>query len=386
MVVCAANMRFPQPAMVRCMPRDGARHVPELTAELERRLVWRLAQEWAELNWSLFGNVLRPVALGLLEGRSRLGQWCAADRSIGLSREAILARPWLDTIETLKHEMAHQYVDEVLGGEPTPHGPRFRQVCQMRGIDPAATGGDPSTVGPSKEDRIIDRVRKLLALAESSNQHEAELAASTAQRLILKFNIDIDARTPDQDRPYAYAHLGKPTGRVQAHQQHLASLLLEHFFVRAIWVSTYDPLADKKGTVLEICGRPENLQMAEFVHDFVLRTAERLWRAHKKAHRITSDRERRAFIAGAVSGFSAKLREKRAEAQREGLVWVGDAGVAAYMRRRHPRTRTCRGSEQSHADAYARGQSAGRTIVLSRPVSSGGGSGGARRALPSGRG
>jgi hypothetical protein len=363
----------------------GNRSVPELTAELERRLLLRLMTEWVDLNWSLFGDAMRPASLLLLDGHGRLGQWSACDRTIGLSRAAVLERPWLDTIETLKHEMAHQFVDEVLGGEPEPHGPKFRRVCALRGIDPAATAGPAQGVATTKQDRIIDRVRKLLALAESSNQHEAELAASTAQRLILKFNVDLDARSGAGEQVYGYAHLGEPTGRLQAHQRQLASLLIEHFFVQAIWVSTYRPLEDKAGTVLEICGRPENLQMAEFVHDFVLRTVERLWKEHKKAKGIRSDRDRRSFMAGAVAGFSAKLRAKRAEAQREGLVWVGEAGVETYMRRRHPRTRSSRGTGRGRAEAYAQGQSAGRTIVLSRPMTSGPGAGGSPRALRGGR-
>lgn len=359
--------------------------IPELTAELETRLMRQLADEWEDLNWHLFHDVMRPPQLLLIDGQSRLGQWCRDDRTIGLSRRAILERPWYETLETLRHEMAHQFVDEVLGGEDQPHGPRFRRVCEQRGIDPAATAGAVPTAVASEEDRIIARVRKLLALAESSNQHEAELAASTAQRLILKFNIDVQARARTRDRAYAHAQVGVPSGRVQAHQRNLAALLIEHFFVRGIWVSTYSPLEGKTGSVLEICGRPENLQMAEFVYDFVLRTVERLWNEHKKARGIKSNRDRRSFLAGAIAGFSAKLREKRGEAQREGLVWVRDAGVDAYVKRRHPRLVSSRSRSQGHREAYAQGKSAGRTIVLSRPMTSGPESGGARRALPSGR-
>jgi hypothetical protein len=367
--------------MAQVLPSEP---VAQLTAELENKLLERLMSEWDDLNWSLFRSTLRPPQFILLDGDSRLGEWCRTDRSIGLSRRAIVERPWSDTLETLKHEMAHQFVDEVLGGDEAPHGPRFRQVCIDRGIDPAATAGPAPRVDASREDRIIDRVRKLLALAESSNQHEAELAASTAQRLILKFNIDLKSRPRPTDA-YAHAHVGVPTGRVQVHQRTLASLLIEHFFVRGIWVTTYQPLEGKKGTVLEICGRPENVQMAEFVHDFVLRTVERLWKEHKKAHGIRSNRDRRSFMAGAVSGFSAKLREKRAEAQREGLVWVRDAGVDAYVKRRHPRLVSCGYRPKGDRNAYAQGHSAGRTIVLSRPMTSGS-DGGPRKALPRGRG
>jgi hypothetical protein len=230
---------------------------------------------------------------------------------------------------------------------------------------------------------VIARVRKLLALAESSNRHEAELAASTAQRLMLKFNIDL-SRRPSVEA-FAFAHLGVPTGRVQAHQRHLGALLIDHFFVRGVWVTTYLPQTDRTGSVLEICGRPENVKMAEFVYDFLSRTIERLWGEHKKSRGLRSDRDRRAFLTGAVEGFSAKLDARRTQARREGLVWVGDAGAKDYMRRRHPRLRSIRTAGQQHRQAYADGESAGRTIVLSHPMTSRAEDAAPRRALPRGR-
>jgi hypothetical protein len=358
--------------------------VSELTAELETRMLRRLATEWDELNWHLFHDAMQPPLLRLLDGDARLGEWSREDRTIALSRRAILERPWLETLEVLKHEMAHQFVDEILGGEERPHGPRFVRVCQLRGIDPAARAAASTSTPEHRDDRVIARVRKLLALAQSSNQHEAELAASTAQRLILKFNLDVQSRSSPRDDAYHFAYVGVPTGRVAAHQRALASLLIEHFFVRGIWVSTYLPHTGKSGSVLEICGRRENLQMAQFVHEFVSRTVDRLWLEHKKARGMRSNRDRRSFLAGAVAGFAAKLRSKRADHQREGLVWVGDAGVKDYVRRRHPRLRSVRSSAQERREAYADGQSAGRTIVLSRPVTSSAEPGSAPRALPAG--
>jgi hypothetical protein len=363
----------------------GNARIGELTAELERRILRRLALEWEDLNWSLFRSTLRTPQLRLLAAASRLGEWCAADRTIGISRHAVLEHAWLEVVEILKHEMAHQFVDEILGGEEHPHGPRFVRVCQDRGIDPAATGMPAAPTEAQAEDRVIARVRKLLALAESSNQHEAELAASTAQRLILKFNLDLQSRARTGDEAFRFAWVGVPTGRVQAHQRYLGALLIEHFFVKGVWVSAYLPETDKVGSVLEICGRPENVQMAEFVHDFLSRTIERLWVEHKKAQGMTSNRDRRAFLTGAVAGFGAKLEEKRRDARREGLVWVGDAGVREYVHRRHPRLHSVRSSAQDHREAYAHGQSAGRSIVLSRPMTSSTDDASPRRALPRGR-
>lgn len=362
--------------MAHAAPRSA-----ELQAKLENRVIRRLAVEYDDCNWAYFKDALRRPQLRLTDTTSRLGEWSSEDRAIGVSRSAALDLPWLEVVEILKHEMVHQFVDEVLGGEDRPHGPRFVQACRARGIDPSATHRRDAAADPQPEDRVISRVRKLLALAESSNQHEAELAASTAQRLILKFNLDLDEGPPHDEADFAFAHVGTPSGRVQAHQRRLGRLLIAHFFVRGVWVKHYDPHDDKTGSVLEICGRPENVQLAQFVYDFVSRTIERLWVEHKRERGIRSNRDRRAFLAGAVAGFHGKLDAQRVVHQREGLVWRGDAGVEAYVARRFPRLRSVRYSGGTVNGAYVDGQRAGKEIVLSRPVSAQGGHG-RPRALP----
>ncbi len=352
-----------------------------LTVELEAMLLRRLKYEWVQINWALFGDAMRQPVFELIDSTALLGQWRPGQRTIAISRVAACTRPWVETLETLKHEAAHQYVHEILGADESPHGPLFRKVCAARGIDGRATQvAQPDASDGGRQSRVVVRVRKLLALAESSNRHEAELAASTAQRIMLKYNLDLQQASSSAADDCSQLWLGEPTGRVQAHMRQLAVLLIEHFFVEAIWVPVYRPLEGKRGSVLEICGRPENLAMAEYVHDFVLRSADRLWREHKRASGLRSDRDRRSFLAGAVVGFAQTLGSKQSEARREGLVWVGDAAVQSFFRRRHPRTTSSSRSMSGSRAAYDHGQSAGRSIVLSRPVSNGPSHGG-RRAL-----
>jgi hypothetical protein len=296
---------------------------------------------------------------------------------------------WVDVIATLEHEMAHQFVDEVYGGEPEPHGPLYRKICKQLGIDFHARMR-PSDATPRGDERVIAKVRKLLALAQSSNQHEAELAANLARKVIHRFNLDMLEASkhvgPNADTSaYARCTLGRPTGRRQPYESAIASLLIEHFFVRAVWLEHYDARTGKRGSILELLGRPENLQMAEFVYDFVLQTAERLWKDHKRERGIKGDKDRRVFLFGVVRGFSNKLRKERKIDEQEGLVWVPDAGLDQFTERRHPRLVSGRSTTISNADAYARGREAGATIVLHKPVETGS-SGGARKALPGAKG
>ena len=122
--------------------------------------------------------------------------------------------------------------------------------------------------------RVFERVARLLALAESPSVHEAEAAMAAAQRLMLKRNVEQKAAGAPQD--YAFRHLGEPsTTRAFEWDRLLASILAKHFFVEVIWVPVYRAREGKRGSVLEICGTPDNLEMAEFAYAFLRHTAER---------------------------------------------------------------------------------------------------------------
>ena len=340
----------------------------KLTAELEHALMRELAAEYRRLNAELFRGRLSPPTLELSDGTGRLGCWHADRRSIELSRSALLAHGWGVVSEVLKHEMAHQYVSEVLGEQETAHGPAFRGVCTRLGIDPAATGVPHGALKDETEQRLIDRIAKLLALAESPNAHEAEAAASAAQRLMLKYNLDVGGSPAT--RAYGFLHVGRPTGRVSEAERMLAMILARYFFVEVIWVPVYRVLEGKRGTVLELCGSPANLAMADYVHAFLTNTAEQLWAEHKRQTRTPSNRDRRVFLAGVMTGFSEKLANQTTQHREEGLVWVKDADLGAYLRTRHPRIQHVRYAGNRKNEAYAHGKAAGRRIVLRKGVSS----------------
>jgi len=356
--------------------------VAKLTIELERALLQELSATFFDINSRYFRRALKKPTFELSDASDRLGRYDAEHQVIEISRKLVLEKPWGVVVEVLKHEMAHQYVREVLGktDEP-PHGPSFRKVCEKLGIDGAASGMPEAKETSEAENRILDRVAKLLALAESPNVHEAQAAATAAQRLMLKHNLDLaEARAK---RGYSFRHLGKPSGRISEAERWIANILREHFFVETIWVPAYRPADGKSGRVLEICGTPANLELASYVYDFLLNAGERLWIAHKKAKRIRSDRDRRTFIAGVMAGFREKLLSERRENEKAGLVWVGDAELGRYYRRRHPSIRHTKHEGSARNEAHAQGRAAGRKLVLHRGVEAGATSSG--KLLTSGR-
>jgi hypothetical protein len=342
---------------------DRRTAVEELSARLEEQCLRALAVEWFGINALFFRERLVRPQFALVRERGRLGYWDRGSRTLAISLACVLEHPWPVVVDVLKHEMAHQYVDEVEGvyGE-TAHGPRFREVCARLGIDPRASGTRPREA--SDDDRVIEKVARLLALAGSSSEHEAEAARTAARRLMLKHNVE----APGGRRDYGTRVLGEAKGRTSEHERRVGSLLGEHFFVEVLWIPVYVPATGKRGHVLEIAGTEANLAMAEYAFAFIHRAAEDSWKAHKKAHGVRGNGDRRAYLAGVVAGFHRRLDDDAKQTRDAGLVWVGDADLQRFFRERHPRIVHVRRGSQAGREAFGAGQVEGRKLVLHRPV------------------
>lgn len=338
-----------------------------LTSELETALLRELRETWREINNNHFRGRLRSPVFMLSDVASRLGQWDSSKRTISIHRDMVLRKPWAMVREVLKHESAHQFVNEVLGiHDQSAHGPAFEAVCREHGFDHRANGLPEVPSDEPSDSPILRRIKRLLALAESPNLHEAEAAMNAAQRLMLKHNIDKTVAAASEG--YSFIHLGKTSGRVEAAEHVLAGILGQHFFVDPIWVPSYLPAEGRGGRILEVAGTPSNLEVARYVHGFLLETAERLWREHKHHHGITKDADRRRFLVGVMMGFDEKLKTANKENQREGLIWVGDPNLEAYSKKRYPRRRGGSGIGVPLTQAFEHGRQAGRMIVLHKTM------------------
>lgn len=357
--------------MVRAMDREI------LTAELEAALLRELRDCFDGENHLRFGRRLTPPVFALSDSAARLGQWVRATRRLELSRALVVERPWPEVLTVLQHEMAHQFVDEVLGvRDESAHGETFQRVCAERGIDARAAGAPVAAEG-AEVDRVLERIRKLLALAGSSNQHEAELAMRKAHELMLRHNVEEAAARGE--RSFEVRHVGDPLRRASRVEADVVALLSQFFFVKVIRVPVWMVMHGRRGLVFEIIGTRPNVEMACHVYAFLLATAERLWRENRGDRRVQSGRDRLQYQSGVVRGFHEKLAAERTELRGTGLVWVRDARLDAAYRARHPRITTQRRRVRV-SGAHAAGREAGRTVVLHKPVEHGS-SGGSPRLL-----
>jgi hypothetical protein len=339
--------------------------------QLQAAWVRELRRAYDIYNWNYVGNKLRPPLIRLGTSLGRLGEWDAASRTLTISEQHILSHPWESVLETLRHEMAHQFVAEVLGmPQVTPHGEHFQKACRILRAE-AASRAVPGELGrlegsDSERDRMLARVRDLLQLARSPNEHEAASAMRMAHKFLLKYNLSLAEL--ESRRDYEVRYLGKCSARIQEWEYTLAQILQDHFFVLVIWTFSYDPVLDRRGRMLQVCGTQENCEIAEYVHRYIVNIADPLWRAHRSASAGSSGTKLQ-YLAGLLHGFQMKLEmEKKSLKEEQGLIWLGDRGLDEFFRHLHPRIRHSSLSGVERGEGYRAGIRDGRNLVIRRGI------------------
>ncbi|HSA54091.1 MAG TPA: SprT-like domain-containing protein [Gemmatimonadaceae bacterium] len=117
-------------------------------------------REWHErYNIRHFDGRLSRIPLRISRRMTaRLGQYristCAGERSeIVIARRHIERHGWHEALDTLLHEMVHQWQHE--SGLPVDHGPAFRRKALEVGTAPSATRPARSPLQPRRADDIF---------------------------------------------------------------------------------------------------------------------------------------------------------------------------------------------------------------------------------------
>lgn len=318
---------------------------------------------------------------------SHWGMWTAKTREMSFSRHLVTERPWNEVLEVLKHEMAHQFVSEVLHLDTeVSHGSTFQGVCKKYSID-AAPRGIPGANNLTTTNHIVEKIQHLLKLSENAGatEGEKEAAATAAHSMMLKYNIALQEKNETID--YTIRYLGGVTGRIQAYMSEIANLLSKYYFVEIIWMTSRDPRTGKDGHELEISGTEDNVEVAEYVHNFLSRAAVEAW--EKKfadpAFKLQLNDEfsrgfargtftsprgfnisaRSNFLAGFIMGFRAQLKQASVQEVEQGLVLAKDTGLEEFYHNRHPHIRhLSRGAGQVNSQIRNSGFVAGNNLKM----------------------
>jgi len=357
---------------------------------------WRrqLAQEYRHLCW-LYRVRLTVPLFEIRDGQSRAGSWSPGQETLSLASWLIRDHSWDVVLEVLKHEMSHQYVQQVMGrGDEMPHGPAFQEACDRLGVHPefrVSQGAIPRLLGKEghKSCAMLSKGEKLFALAQSANEHEASLAMEKANALLRRYNLERLDRQSATD--YDYLIINPGARRIGAHQRLIAAILKDFFYVNVVVARQFEAKSGETLRVIELTGAKENLAVAVHVYHFLVRRLEYLWQEYRKCTGA-SGREKNSYWLGVLNGFREKLTLQDRQAMRatgneteSSLVCASDPGLIRYYRSRYPRLRTVQhNGPRVQADIYQAGQKEGKQLVIHKGVGAEGGGGNMGRLLVEG--
>src|SRR3990167_2934961 len=219
------------------------------------------------------------------------------------------------------------------------------------------------------EERILDRIKKLQALAGNNpNEAEAQAAAAKVQAMLFEHNLemrDIEGHTL-QGKEEAYE---KMEHHLDANSLTMKwKSVLYHGVAKHNFCQTGRHPGTRK---LLMIGKRSNLDAVIYLSEYLIREIERL--ASLEVRHVLSQKAvwKREFCYGAASRILARLREEREQAARStaqstALVVVSDRELKQAVAVHFPRLCTSYNRGSTRTGGYEAGRSAGAGIGLPR--------------------
>lgn len=220
-----------------------------------------------------------------------------------------------------------------------------------------------------EQDKVLEAIRRCLALSESSNEHEAASAAAKAQELLFKYNLFMAQVEATADSSEKKTKVGeeiysvitpKNQGRWKAT---LISRIARYNFCDLVFYG--------KNRVM-IIGKPHNILVVQELYLWIVEQMKdiitKACREYTGYDRIPTFR--RSFLESAVMTIGNRLYRQWEESQEESeastaLVVVTGIELADYVAKRFPDLKNARMSRGSGSgDGHQAGREAGERVNL----------------------
>jgi len=349
--------------------------------ELTKLWTVRLYDDYKDILYWHRIKMETPI-IRIVDYKTFWGRWNPEQNTIEISRTLITSYPWHVVLDVLKHEMAHKYVSAFYK-DADRHGPYFKKACDSLGVPEWARSASGTlennnaidwrndTILDTTEDRMLQRIEKLLALAESANEHEASLAMQRVQEIYARYNVD---RIKDK-RPakMVYSTITRGLKKISAAEAKIFSILHEFFFVEVIYLDSFNAAKGQSIKAVEILGTRENILTSEYIYHFLWNHLELLWQEFKKSHRVSS-KEKRSYQLGLLNGFSTKLKNQEiipVEMRSQTLTIKNmDLQLNEFTKMRHPSvSRTSTSRSGVNGNTYHAGEARGKNINIHKGIS-----------------
>ncbi len=324
---------------------------------------------------------LRPCLIQIQPTTQYWGCWNSKTRHIVIAEKLVTDYEWHDVVGVLIHEMAHQYADEILGNTQTAHGDVFQQACLKVGVPfyfaksqvhlHQHTLDWRQTQPFSEEEKRLEKIRKLLNLASSANEHEASLAMNRVREIQARYQLE---QISTHSGEFYHSYIKTQRKRLHTYEQKIMSILVNHYMVEVIVGTIYCPTKNTHLRSIELIGRKENVLMADYVFEFLKTYIQTKVLEKRKTTTPFPPSDAKAYQLGILTGFDEKLTQQledseSTELQQALTLFSKDPQMKDYVAKIHPRLISVSSKARlKNQDFFETGRKDGRSLTINRPL------------------
>ena len=311
----------------------------------------------------LFKNHSYPLHFIVFEDSKKIGYFSQKIYEIGINKSLMFQLSDKILKDIIRHEIGH-LLTWLEYGEVQAHGNEYRKTCEKYGwkqdvmnskIDLTLSENFSRSLS---EEKIYQKVIKLLKLSSSSNIYEAELATTKANELIINYNlksISLSSLDKNEEKISMCRVLEgkKSTGKFQAIYE-----ILQDFYVAPVF-NHY-----KSGFYLEITGTEFNVKLGEYVAHFLNHELDYLWETNRKQQSLSGIREKNSFMRGVAKGMREKIKKQKvAIGNSKDLITI-ERSLKFYTDRVYKRLSSKAVSNSLSQRAHDSGVNAGKELTI----------------------
>lgn len=328
----------------------------------------------------LWRGYLYPLHFVCFEDPKKLGYFQASSYQLGLHKKLMYLAKDEVLKNILRHELAHFYTF-LLHGERfhhmDAHGEEFHSVCKKFSWGPEVSRAysdleqDNLAVANDIEfEKVKEKIKKLLALSQSENIHEAEAATLKANEYLLKYNLKgiTENEFKEDDLGETIVATVYTAKRMNATLNGLYDVL-QFFHVQPVINRTGE------GVKLDVVGSRLNVDVADYITKFLSTEFELLWKKAQKELGFKGLKKKNSYLYGVANGLSLKLKAERQvlkNSPRGKDLIVLEGQLQSRVRMAFPRL-SRQQSSQASLDPFAhqKGRQDGNSIQIRPGVSQG---------------
>ena len=325
-----------------------------------------------------YQGILYPLNIVVFEDNSRLGYFDSRSYELGLSKKLMYLAHDEVLKNVIRHELAH-FMCYLVHGPQVLHGEEFHIVCKRFGWNAEVYSAyanielennkiqNTVQTENEKSEKLLSRLKKLLALASSSNIYERELATLKANQLLLEHNLDLSkSKSIDADEEIVYVK--RVITAIRKSSKHIAIYeILKTFFVSPVF-------SHGRGIFyLEVIGDKSSVELADYVAHFLNTELDVLWReTQKEDPKLKGKSSKNSFFNGVAKGYVEKI-EKQKSTLVTGMDLVAiEKNIQRNLKIVYPRIGHSSQSAGMHnPDAHNAGKTKGSNLSIKPAINSG---------------